>query len=160
VKLQRLTRIVTRHYDAYVAATGLKNTQCTLLSEVVALGPIRPSDLARHMDVHASTLTRNLQPLVAHGWLQLGAGVDARSRLVEATDEGRAKHAEAQRAWKKAQLALDARLGSRRVAVLNALLDECIECLDDRSPPLGSASPVARDASEMRRPRRHAAQQQ
>jgi DNA-binding MarR family transcriptional regulator len=140
VKLQRLTRIVTRHYDAYVAATGLRNTQCSLLSEVVASGPIRPSDLARHIDVDASTLTRNLQPLVAHGWLQLGPGDDARSRLVEATDEGRTKHAEAQRAWKKAQLALDARLGSQRVAALNALLNECIECLDDRSPPLRSAA--------------------
>jgi DNA-binding MarR family transcriptional regulator len=134
LKLRQLSRVVTRHYDAYVAPTGLKNTQYSLLSHVVLLGPIRPSDLARHMRVDASTLTRNLQPLLAQGWLQLGPGEDARSRLVEATDAGRAKRAEGQRAWKQAQLALNARLGADRVAALHALLDECIERLDDAEP--------------------------
>jgi len=84
------------------------------------------------MRLDASTLTRNLQPLVAQGWLQLGAGEDARSRLVEATDEGRAKRAEGQRAWKHAQLALNARLGPERMAALHALIDDCIERLDDK----------------------------
>ena len=130
LKLRQLSRVVTRHYDAYVAATGLKNTQYSLLSHVVLLGPIRPSDLAQRMRLDASTLTRNLQPLVAQGWLGLGPGENARSRLVEATETGRAKRAEAQRAWKQAQLALNERLGSERVAALHALLDDCIEKLD------------------------------
>jgi DNA-binding MarR family transcriptional regulator len=132
LKLRQLSRVVTRHYDAYVAATGLKNTQYSLLSHAVLLGPIRPSDLARRMRLDASTLTRNLQPLVAQGWLQLGPGEDARSRLVEATDEGRAKRAEGQRAWKQAQLALNARLGPECMAALHALIDDCIERLDDK----------------------------
>ena len=130
LKLRQLSRVVTRHYDAYVAATGLKNTQYSLLSGVVLRGPIRPSDLAQRMRLDASTLTRNLQPLVAQGWLRQGPGEDARSRLVEATDAVRAKRTEAQRAWKQAQLALNARLGSERVAELHALLDDCIEELD------------------------------
>jgi DNA-binding MarR family transcriptional regulator len=134
LKLRQLSRVVTRYYDAYVARTGLKNTQYSLLSHVALLGPIRPSDLARHMRVDASTLTRNLQPLMAQGWVQLGPGEDARSRLVEATDAGRAKRTEGQRAWKQAQLALNARLGANRVAALHAVLDECIERLDDDRP--------------------------
>lgn len=44
-------------------------------------------------------LTRNL----AKGRLKIGAGDDARSRLVEATEAGHAKRAEGQRAWKGAQ---------------------------------------------------------
>lgn len=131
LKLRQITRMVTRHYDRYVSETGLKNTQYALLSHVVGLGPIRPGDLARRMQMDASTLTRNLQPLVAHGWLTIGAGDDARSRLVEATDAGRAKRAEGQRAWKAAQLALNERLGIERVAALHDLLDSCIEHLDD-----------------------------
>lgn len=134
LKLRQLSRVVTRHYDGYVAPTGLKNTQYSLLSHVVLLGPIRPSDLAQRMRLEASTLTRNLQPLLAQGWLQLGPGEDARSRLVEATGLGRAKRAEGQRAWKQAQLALNARLGPERVAALHALLDECIRRLDDEEP--------------------------
>jgi DNA-binding MarR family transcriptional regulator len=97
---------------------------------VVVLGPLRPSDLAERMRLDASTLTRNLQPLLAQGWLRQGPGEDARSRLVEATDAGRAKRAEAQRAWKQAQLALNERLGAERVAALHTLLDDCIEELD------------------------------
>lgn len=131
LKLRQLARITTRHYDRYVAATGLKNTQYALLSHVVGLGPIRPGDLARRMQMDASTLTRNLQPMVARGWLTIGAGSDARSRLVEATEAGKAKRTEAQRAWKDAQLALNARLGIERVAALHELLEACIECLDD-----------------------------
>jgi DNA-binding MarR family transcriptional regulator len=131
LKLRQLSRVVTRHYDAYVASTGLKNTQYSLLSHVVLLGPIKPSDLAQRMRLDASTLTRNLQPLLAQGWLRQGPGDDARCRLIEATEAGRAKRAEAQRAWKQAQLALNARLGPGRVAALHALLDECIAQFDD-----------------------------
>lgn len=131
LKLRQLNRMVTRHYDRHVAECGLKNTQYSLLSHIVRLGPIRPSDLARRMQMDASTLSRNMQPLVAHGWLKIGAGDDARSRLVEATRAGHAKRTEGQRAWKEAQLALNERLGVERVAALHELLDACIGCLDD-----------------------------
>jgi DNA-binding MarR family transcriptional regulator len=129
LKLRELTRTVTRHYDGYVSSTGLKNTQYSLLSHVVLLGPIRPSDLARRMHLDASTLTRNLKPLVAQGWLRIGEGQDARSRAIEATEEGRAKRVEGQRAWKQAQLALNARLGVKRAAALHALIDDCMQQL-------------------------------
>ena len=131
LKLRQLSRAVTRHYDAYVAPTGLKNTQYSLLSHVVALGPVRPTDLAATMKLDASTLTRNLQPLVAAGWVTLGAGDDARSRHVEATEAGRIKRAEGQKAWKQAQLALNERLGNARVVALHALIDTCLQQLDD-----------------------------
>jgi DNA-binding MarR family transcriptional regulator len=131
LKLRQLSRAVTRHYDAYVAPTGLKNTQYSLLSHVVLLGPLRPTDLAQRMKLDASTLTRNLQPLVAAGWIEQGPGEDARSRLVTATAAGRAQRAEAQKAWKQAQLALNVRLGETRVAALHTLLDDCLQLLDD-----------------------------
>jgi DNA-binding MarR family transcriptional regulator len=133
LKLRQLDRAVTRHYDGFIAATGLKNSQYSLLSAVVLLGPIRPSDLARRMRMDASTLTRNLQPLVAHGWLQIGPGEDARSRLVAATAAGSAKQQEAQRAWKEAQLSLNGRLGTQRVATLHALIEECMLTLDEEN---------------------------
>ncbi len=131
LKLRQLGRVVARHYEAYLAEVGLKATQYSLLSGVVKLGPIRPGELARAMKLDASTLTRNLQPLVEHGWVEAGPGVDARSRLVSATPAGRDKRAEAQRAWKRAQLALNERLGPARVARLHALLDDCLARLDD-----------------------------
>ena len=66
-KLRQLMRRVTQHYDAEVGKTGLKGTQYSLLSHVFKLGPLRPGELARAMKVDASTLTRNLKPLISAG---------------------------------------------------------------------------------------------
>jgi DNA-binding MarR family transcriptional regulator len=131
LKLRQLSRRVTRLYDREVGVTGLKNTQYSLLSHVVLLGPIQPSALAARMKLNASTLTRNMQPLIAQGWIRLEPGVDARSRLLVATDEGKALRAEAQRAWKRAQLSLNERLTPQRVVKLHALIDECMALLDE-----------------------------
>jgi len=138
LKLRQLMRRVARHYDAEVGKCGLKGTQYSLLSYVVKLGPIRPGDLARAMKIDASTLTRNLRPLVAAGWLRLEAGSDARSRLVSVTDAGRDKRQEAQRRWRTAQEGINELLGVRRVLALHALVDECLDLL----------SPAAEGASD------------
>ena len=136
LKLRQLTRRVSQHYDRIVAQADLKTTQYSLLSHVVQLGPIRPGDLAQRMEMDASTLTRSLQPLVAQGWVEVGAGDDARSRLVTATEAGRAKRVEAQREWKRAQLALNERLGVAKVAQLHTLLDECLALMNESSGEL------------------------
>ena len=131
LKLRQLMRRVAQRYDAEVGQVGLKGTQYSLLSYVVKLGPIRPVDLAAAMNVDASTLSRNLRPLLAAGWLMLEAGADARSHLVQATDAGRAKRAEAQRRWRIAQESLNAALGPQRVVALHALIDEAMRALDE-----------------------------
>lgn len=131
LKLRQLMRRVAQHYDAEVGKTGLRGTQYSLLSYAVKLGPVRPVDLARAMKVDASTLTRNLRPLLDAGLLALEPGPDARSRFVTATPAGREKRVEAQRRWRVAQESLNERLGARRVVALHALLDECQELLAD-----------------------------
>ena len=129
LKLRQLMRRVAQHYDAEVGKTGLKGTQYSLLSYVAKLGPVRPADLAREMKIDASTLSRNLRPLIDAGWLAMGPGADGRSRLVSVTDEGREKRQEAQRRWRVAQEAINDIVGSRRVVQLHALIDECLELL-------------------------------
>lgn len=128
-KVRQLMRKVSQHYDAEMARCGLKTTQYSLLAHVVKLGPIRPADLAQAMQMTPSTLSRNLQPLVAAGWLLLGAGIDARSRLVSVTEAGEAKRREAQRHWKVAQQTLNAQLGVERVVALHALVEESLALL-------------------------------
>ena len=113
LKVRRLSRRLSQHFDRIVAVTGLKTTQYSLLCHVVDLG-----------------LTRNLQPLVAAGWVVLGPGDDDRSRAVSATGAGRAKRLEAQRSWKRAQLAFNDRVGIDLVARLHAVVDECLAQLD------------------------------
>lgn len=136
-KLRQLGRQVTRHYDAELSAVGLKTTQYSLLSHVKSLGPLRPVDLARAMGLTPSTLTRNLQPMVAAGWLRLDEGPDARSRMVHLTEAGREKRAEAQRRWRAAQEGLNARLGVERVLALHALIDESVGLLSEAGEDTG-----------------------
>lgn len=130
-KLRQLTRRVTRHFDAELARAGLKTTQYSLLSHVLRMGPLRPVDLARAMGVMPSTLTRNLQPMLAAGWLTMGEGADARSRLISLTEAGREKRAQAQRSWRSAQTSLNAVLGEARVLALHTLIDESMALLAD-----------------------------
>jgi DNA-binding MarR family transcriptional regulator len=129
LKLRQLTRRITQHYDTELAQAGLKTTQYSLLSHVLKLGPIRPGDLALAMKMDASTLTRNLKPLIAAGWVQLAEGVDGRSRLVTITDTGREKRQEAQRHWKAAQTSLNRLLGMSRLLALHTLIDESLDLL-------------------------------
>ena len=133
-KVRQLSRRLSQHYDAEVSKSGLKTTQYSLLSHVVRLGPIRPADLAQAMQMTPSTLSRNLQPLVTAGWVLMGAGADARSRLVTATEAGQAKRREAQRHWKVAQQTLNAQLGTPRVLALHALIEESLALLDTDAP--------------------------
>ena len=130
-KLRQLTRRLSMHYDAEMAKAGLKTTQYSLLSHVLKLGPLRPGELARAMTMDASTLTRNMKPLVTAGWIALGAGSDARSRLVSITDAGRDKRIEAQRHWKVAQDCINQRFGEQRVHALHSLVDESLGLLSN-----------------------------
>ena len=128
-KLRQLVRRVTQRYDAELCQAGLKTTQYSLLSHVLKLGPIRPGDLAAVMTMDASTLTRNLKPMLAAGWLVQSAGDDGRSRLVHVTPAGRDKRAQAQRHWKAAQDGLNHLLGAEHVRALHALVDDSLELL-------------------------------
>ncbi len=131
LKLRQLSRRASQHFDQIVASTGLKTTQYSLLSNVVELEPIRPGDLADRMEMDPSTLTRNLQPLVAQGWVVVAPGDDGRSRIVVATEAGREKRESARREWKRAQLAFNERIGEARVVRLHALIDECLAAMSE-----------------------------
>ena len=133
-KLRQLLRSVSRLYDGEIAQAGLKGTQYSLLSHVLALGPIAPSALADRMGMDASTLTRNLRPLTDKGWVLQGPGADARSRLVTITAAGTAKQAEARVHWKRAQQQLSQRLGAEQVAQLHQLMALAQQRLQDLPP--------------------------
>ena len=129
LKLRQFMRRMSQLYDAEMAQAGLKTTQYSLLSYVDKLGPARPGDLAAGLKMEASTLTRNLRPLVDAGWLVVTAGEDARSRLVSLTPAGREKRAEAKRRWKVAQESVNRLLGAEQVVALHALIDASMEKL-------------------------------
>ncbi|HEY8607872.1 MAG TPA: MarR family winged helix-turn-helix transcriptional regulator [Noviherbaspirillum sp.] len=128
-KIRQLMRQVSQHYDAELAVAGLKTTQYSLLSSVLRLGPVQPRDLAQAMRLDASTLSRNLKPLVEAGWITVSRGHDERSRSIDITPAGRAKREEAQRHWRAAQDKINRTLGADRVLALHALIDDSLALL-------------------------------
>lgn len=129
-KLRQLQRRVSLRYDRELAACGLKTTQYSLLTHIEKLQPIAQTELAMRMGMDASTLSRNLRPLIANGWVALDEAPDARSHALALTDEGKALRKVAQTAWKRAQLGLNAAVGDAKVARLHRLIDEFTEALE------------------------------
>ncbi len=139
LQLRQLMLRVGQHYDSRVAEAGLKTTQYSLLTAAEKLGPVRPGALARVLGIEPSTLTRNLQPLVAAGLLTVGAGPDGRSRLVTITAAGRARRSQARPLWQGAQRELVRLLGDERALALHALLGESLALLKGRNIPRDAA---------------------
>jgi DNA-binding MarR family transcriptional regulator len=129
MKLRRLTRLISRHYDAHLSKCGLKTTQYSMLAIIADRGPLQQGELARVLSLDASTLTRNLRPLLEAGLVSVDAGRDARSRQVSATAAGRDLRMQARQYWKQAQLAFSTAIGAERVAALHDLVDDCYQTL-------------------------------
>lgn len=130
LKLRQLMRRVAAVYDEEVGKSGLRGTQYSLLSHVVKMGPVRAVDLAQAMKLSSSTLSRNLQPLVVAGWVQVRPGEDARSRLISATEAGLNKRAQAQRLWRVAQERVNTLLGPAQVVALHTMVDAALQRLE------------------------------
>jgi DNA-binding MarR family transcriptional regulator len=129
-RLRRLTRLVTQRYDRELAAAGLNLNQYSILRRA-ARTPQTVGALAREIGMDRTTLSRDLKPLIAAGWVELASGEDdARQRLIHVTAAGKRVLAKAQPLWRKAQDDIDARLGGTHVEALHAHLDRAMAQLD------------------------------
>ena len=94
------------------------------------VGTIRPTELSNMMRLDNSTLTRNIQVMVSHGFLALEKGQDERSREISITDLGREKRKEAYVYWENAQQKMNHLMGVDKVQALHALINEALIALD------------------------------
>ncbi len=102
---RRVARVVTQSYDAALRPVKLKATQFTLLGTLSLAGEVPITRLAALMVMDRTTLTRNLQPLVRRGLIEVeqGQGSDQRVHKVRLTDDGRALFEEAKPLWRTVQ---------------------------------------------------------
>jgi DNA-binding MarR family transcriptional regulator len=116
--LRRAVRTVTRHYDAALAPVGLTANQFSILAVLSGRafsggGPSTLGALATRLGMDRTTLTRNLKPLTRDGLVDTQRGDDRRQRAIVLTAAGRARLADAQPLWRKAQSQTVERLGAR-----------------------------------------------
>ena len=104
--LRQASRAVSRLYDEELRGVGLRTTQYSLLRVLARSGPLRQGDLSGLTSLDETTLTRNLRPLTKSNWIAVRTGTDRREKLIEITETGTAKLAEARPAWKRAQARL------------------------------------------------------
>lgn len=128
-KPRQFSRQVARFYDAELAKSGLKTSQFSLLTHITNRGPIASGALAMRMGMDASTLSRNLKPLIDNGWVEIHRGEDARSRFIAATSQGRDKQAEALVCWARAQKMFVEVVGAEKVDQLLTMIEDCSSSL-------------------------------
>src|SRR5438874_8726599 len=88
--LRQASRAVSRLYDEELRGVGLRTTQYSLLRTLARAGQVRQGDLSGLTSLDETTLTRNLRPLVAAGWVAVRSGEDRREKLVTITAAGTA----------------------------------------------------------------------
>src|ERR1700758_5178405 len=119
VRLRLLNRVVTNFYDGALRPLGLKISQLNILIVTARLGLARPAQVCEILQLDASTLSRNVKPLQAHGWLEVVPGEDARTQPFRLTPQGRRLIERAGPAWEEAQRQAADLLGAEGVALLD-----------------------------------------
>ena len=121
--LRQATRHVTQFYDRFLASSGLRTTQFSILARLRLAGPLPINALAKRMVMDRTTLGRNILPLEREGLIEIVPGsVDRRSKVVRLTEAGAARLRAARAGWTQAQKEFEAAFGGTRAARLRDLL--------------------------------------
>ena len=119
VRLRLLNRVVTNLYDEALRPLGVKVSQLNILIATARLGLARPAQVCDILQLDASTLSRNVKPLQAHGWLEVVPEEDARAQPFRLTPQGKRLIEKAVPAWEQAQRRAAELLGDEGVALLD-----------------------------------------
>ena len=119
VRVRMLNRAITNIYDDALRPLGLKASQLNILIVTAKLGLARPGQVCEILQLDASTLSRNVKPLQAHGWLEVVPEEDARAQPFRLTPQGKRLIEKAVPAWEEAQRQATELLGDEGIALLN-----------------------------------------
>jgi DNA-binding MarR family transcriptional regulator len=119
VRLRLLNRVVTNLYDDALRPLGLRVSQLNILIVAARLGLARPAQVCEILQLDASTLSRDVKPLQAHGWLEVVPEEDARAQPFRVTAKGRRLIEKAVPAWEEAQRSASELLGEEGLVLLD-----------------------------------------
>lgn len=123
--LRQAARHVTQIYDRFLAASGLRATQYSILARLNRNGSMTINALAAALGMDRTTLGRNIRPLIRDGLVAVIRGsADRRSRELRLTRRGRARVRAAYKEWKGAQARFESTFGVARAKALRGLAHE------------------------------------
>ena len=121
--LRKATRRISQLYDSFLAPSGIRSTQRSILAHVDRLGSPTMGELATALVIDRGALAHNLKPLERDGLLRTEVDPESRrTRRVVLTEAGRAKLAETAPLWAKAQGRFEATFGADEAATLRGSL--------------------------------------
>src|SRR5438552_10403555 len=103
VRLRLLNRVITNYYDDALRPLGLKVSQLNILIVTAKLGLARPAQVCDILQLDTSTLSRNVERMRAHDWLEIVPDEDARTQPFRLTPQGKRLIERAVPAWEEAQ---------------------------------------------------------
>src|SRR6516162_4385528 len=119
VRLRLLNRVITNFYDDALRPLGLKVSQLNILIVTAKLGLARAAQVCKILHLDTSTLSRNVKPLQAHGWLEVVREEDARAQPFRLTPQGKRLIEKAVPAWQEAQRQATELLGDEGIGLLD-----------------------------------------
>ncbi len=111
---RRATRLVSQYYDKMLAPVGIRSTQYSLLSLLSMMGEAPMQEVAHVLAMDRTTLTRNLNPLLREGLVEVRVGSDRRARLLRLTAKGQSTLEKATPYWQKAQSGIVDEIGAEQ----------------------------------------------
>jgi DNA-binding MarR family transcriptional regulator len=122
--LRKATRRVSQLYDAALAPCGLKTTQRAILSHILRTGTPPVGELAEALVMDRGALTHNLKPLERDGLVKITTDPnDRRHRIIALTAAGRARLAQSDALFARAQRGFGAAFGTTKSAALRKALE-------------------------------------
>ena len=121
LRVRLIGRAVTAVYDRAVEAHGLSIAQVNLLAALGKAGPCPPTKLGDVLQLERSTVSRNLNLLLKHGWVEAVSSDAKGVRDVALTPSGRRKIESVMPAWRKAQQQAAQLLGTEGVQAVRAM---------------------------------------
>lgn len=110
--LRKAARRISQLYDVALAPSGLKTTQRAILVQISRSSPTTVGGLAEVLVMDSGALAHTLKPLERDGFVAVTVDPsDRRNRLISLTRRGRAKLAETDALWARAQAGFEAAFG-------------------------------------------------
>jgi DNA-binding MarR family transcriptional regulator len=124
MRTRLVSRVVTGIYDQELRPFGLNSPQFALLVVIAKLGPSTRAEIGRYHHQDRSTLTRNLQVMLAEGWIaEASDGSSGRGRPIVLTKTGRNLLRAVVPAWRAAQTQAKITLGQSGVLAIREIAD-------------------------------------
>jgi DNA-binding MarR family transcriptional regulator len=121
--MRAAARHVSQSYDRFLAPSGLRTTQFSILARLKRRGPLTINALAEDMVMDRTTLGRNILPLERDGLISIEpTASDRRAKELRLTKAGEKRLQAALKRWSQAQARFETVFGAERAGDLRKLL--------------------------------------